>query len=206
MARRVDHSHEELNDMILSAARLLVEEGGYPALSVRKIANIIGYSPGTIYNVFTNLDDLVLQLNARTLDALYLSLPKPNSSSSVEENFDNLLCRYLSFVGENRRLWRVLFDHRPSSEAALPDWYNARVEILLTLIDSALKPGFSRESPKGLRKISTTLWAGLHGILSLADGGKLDVVSDEDPLDLCRLLTKSFLNGVDSSSSDMVGE
>ncbi|MEH6629747.1 MAG: TetR/AcrR family transcriptional regulator [Halopseudomonas aestusnigri] len=199
MARRVDHSHEQLREMILEAAQNLVEADGYPSLSMRKIGSSIGYSPGTIYNIFANLDDLVLQLNARTLDEMYVSLVKTKSNNSVEVNFDQLLCGYLEFVDTNRNLWRALFDHRPSTESVLPDWYDARIEKLLSLIDDTLKPYFNDEDTTKLRKFSATLWAGLHGIISLTDSNKLDVISDSDPLELCRFLVENFLGGLNSS-------
>ena len=196
MARRVDHSHEELKVMILEAARQLVEQEGYSSLSMRKIGTAIGYSPGTIYNIFTNLDDLVLQLNARTLDELYLSLMTTNKDGSVEDNFDRLMCGYLEFVEAKRNLWRTLFDHRPAMDCDLPDWYSVRVEKLLSLLDDTLRPYFEGKDPASLRKSSATLWAGLHGIVSLTDSNKLDVISDASPLELCRLLVSQFLNGL----------
>ncbi|WP_419902931.1 TetR/AcrR family transcriptional regulator [Kiloniella sp.] len=196
MARRVDHSHEELGEMILSAACELVEAGGSSALTARKVANTIGYSPGTIYNIFNNLDDLILRLNGRTLERLYLHLPRPDPDKSVENNFDGLLRGYLEFVEQNRNLWRILFDHRPSTEEELPEWYNDKVSKLLGLIDRVIEPHAPDIHQNELREISAALWAGVHGIISLADSRKLEVVSTAAPLDLCRLLVRSFLSGL----------
>jgi AcrR family transcriptional regulator len=201
MARRVDHNHEELKEMILEAARHLVEQEGYSSLSMRKIGTAIGYSPGTIYNIFSNLDDLVLQLNARTLDELYLALANINKDGSVEDNFDMLLCGYIAFVEANRNLWRTLFDHRPIMDCDLPDWYGVRVEKLLALLDDTLRPYFKDRDPIRLRKSSATLWAGLHGIVSLTDSNKLNVISEANSLELCRLLVGQFLNGLKHSPS-----
>ena len=71
MARRADHSREELYDNALAAAQRIVETDGFRALTARSVADAIGYSPGTLYNLFENLDDLIIHLNGRTLDALY---------------------------------------------------------------------------------------------------------------------------------------
>lgn len=71
MARRSDHSRDELREMALTAAEQIVLENGYESLSARKVASAIGYTVGTLYLVFENLDDLVLQVNARTLDRLH---------------------------------------------------------------------------------------------------------------------------------------
>ena len=66
MGRRSDHSREEIRQMALQAAESIVTEGGYKALSARKVASEIGYTVGTLYLVFENLDELVLYVNGRT--------------------------------------------------------------------------------------------------------------------------------------------
>ena len=59
MARRSDHSRDELKALILDCAREIAEEEGLRGLTARRIATEIGYAPGTIYNLFSNLDDLI---------------------------------------------------------------------------------------------------------------------------------------------------
>ena len=70
MGRRSTHTPEQLRQLILDAAQSIIETNGLAGLSAREIARRIGYSPGTIYNVFQNLDDVVLHIEARVLDAL----------------------------------------------------------------------------------------------------------------------------------------
>ena len=52
MARRSDHSREELREMAITAAEQIVVEQGYEGLSARKVAAAIGYTVGTLYLVF----------------------------------------------------------------------------------------------------------------------------------------------------------
>ena len=68
MARRSDHSREEIKEMALNAAMEVLEQEGPKGLSARKVASAIGYTVGTLYLVFKNQQEMVLQLNARTLD------------------------------------------------------------------------------------------------------------------------------------------
>ncbi len=74
MGRRSDHSREELGALALDAARKIVEQEGLRGLTARRVARDIGYTIGTIYNHFENLDDLIMQLNGQTLDSLYAAL------------------------------------------------------------------------------------------------------------------------------------
>ena len=74
MGRRSTHTPQQLRELILDAAQDIIEVNGLAGLSAREIARRIGYSPGTIYNMFDNLDDVVLNVEARVLDALDKSL------------------------------------------------------------------------------------------------------------------------------------
>ena len=56
--------------MILDAAKSIVEEGGATELSAREIARRIGYAAGTLYNVFDNLDDILLRVEAELFEQL----------------------------------------------------------------------------------------------------------------------------------------
>jgi AcrR family transcriptional regulator len=61
MARRSDHSRDELYNLAMTAARDIVRREGMAALTARGLATAIGYSPGTLYNLFDSLDELALQ-------------------------------------------------------------------------------------------------------------------------------------------------
>lgn len=60
--------------MALAAAGGILDRDGYGALSTRKVAAKIGYTVGSLYFIFRNLDDLILQLNARTLDEMHAAM------------------------------------------------------------------------------------------------------------------------------------
>ena len=70
MGRRSTHTPQQLRELILDAAQEIIQAQGLAGLSAREIARRIEYSPGTIYNMFENLDDVVLNVEARVLDAL----------------------------------------------------------------------------------------------------------------------------------------
>src|ERR1700674_1715236 len=70
MGRRSTHTPQQLRELILDAAQDIIQVQGLAGLSAREIARRIEYSPGTIYNMFENLDDVVLHVEARVLEAL----------------------------------------------------------------------------------------------------------------------------------------
>lgn len=56
---------ETLKNKILSAATEIMIKEGYPNLSIRKIARMIGYSPGSIYHYFRDKTEIVTCLVER---------------------------------------------------------------------------------------------------------------------------------------------
>ena len=173
MGRRSDHSRGELYEMILGAAREIAEEEGLDGLTVRRIAARIGYSGGTLYNLFENLDDVVVHLNARTLESLYEELAREIPDDDPETTVRALTERYVRFTREHPRLWSVLFEHRLPEGTDLPDWYHDRVDRARGLLEEALAPFFAPDREADRRHSARVLWSSLHGICSLESAGKL---------------------------------
>ena len=71
MARRSDHSREELEELFLASARRFAESEGLSGIAARRVARDVDYTAGTTNNVFGNLDGLIMRLRADTLDELY---------------------------------------------------------------------------------------------------------------------------------------
>ena len=74
MGRRNEHSREQLQEMAVTAADEIIASEGLRGLTARKVAGRLGYSAGSLYMVFDGLDDLILHVNARTLERLAHSL------------------------------------------------------------------------------------------------------------------------------------
>lgn len=182
--------------MAMSAARDIVQKDGLRALTARSIASSIGYSPGTLYNLFENLDELELHVNASTLDALYAAVSADERSGDPETDLNRLLDRYLEFLDDNPALWAAIFDYRRADGAALPDWYLNRVQQLMRLVEDALSPLFADGEDRELREAASVLWSSLHGICTLAQDGRLSLVSAQSVPQMARSLIANYLVGL----------
>ncbi|MDD9907415.1 MAG: TetR/AcrR family transcriptional regulator [Rhodospirillaceae bacterium] len=196
MARRTDHSREELYENALAAAQNIVETDGFRALTARNVADAIGYSPGTLYNLFANLDDLILHLNGRTLDALHDRLDGGAIAETTEARLAQLLDGYLGFLADHPRLWNVLFEYSLPEGQTPPEWYARKVERVLGLLEDALTPLFDDEEIDIRADAARTLWAGLHGICSLSGSGKLQVVSSQSMRTMAEGLVANYIAGL----------
>jgi AcrR family transcriptional regulator len=196
MGRRSTHTPQQLRDLILDAAQEIIESGGLSGLSAREIARRIGYSPGTIYNMFENLDDVVLNVEARVLDALDKRLAESLEVPEPQKRIQRLALTYLAFTNEKPKLWNLLFEHHLPAGTELPAWYQQKLEGLLVRVEEALKPLFPAGHDADRQRTARVLWAGVHGITSLATADKLSIVTSEAAANLVDDLVGTYLAGI----------
>jgi AcrR family transcriptional regulator len=197
MGRRSTHTPDELRTLILDSAQTIIEENGLAGLSAREIARRIAYSPGTIYNMYENLDDVVLHVEARVLDKLDAALAAIPREATPEAAVRRLAHTYLEFTRDNRRLWNLLFEHYLPKDVNVPDWYQQKIEGLMARVESALAPLFPKD-PDGQerQRAARVLWASVHGITSLATTDKLSNVTSEGATQLIDELVTRYLSGL----------
>lgn len=197
MGRRSSHTPEQLRLLILDAAQAIIEDSGLAGLSAREIARRIGYSPGTIYNMFQNLDDVVLHVEARVLDALDARLQDVlTGADAPEDKVRRLAQTYLSFTHEKPRLWNLLFEHYMPGGADTPIWYQDRLEGLMRRVEESLAPLFGPDDAFAHKRTARVLWAGVHGITSLSTANKLTNVTTEAAALLVADLVNNYLTGL----------
>jgi len=196
MARRSDHSREELREMALTAAEKIVEEQGYEGLSARKVAAQIGYTVGTLYLVFENIDDLILQINARTLDRLHVRMTQPHANSIDPRDYLVQLGQaYIRFADEDPHRWAMVFEHRLAEDRSLPAWYQEKVARMFAMVEQGLQPLAGRHSQDDVLQASRALWGGVHGICILALSDNLGVAGVDSVQQLTESLIRNYLKG-----------
>lgn len=198
MGRRSSHTPQQLRALILDAAQEIIDAQGLAGLSAREIARRVGYSPGTIYNMFASLDDVVLNVEARVLDALDQRLS--DISSATVETGDSKVVQiahaYLAFTQANPRLWNLLFEHHLQAGTDLPAWYRQKLEGLMGYVERALGPHFPPGREAECHRAARALWAGVHGITSLSTAEKFSVVTTDTAAHLIDDLVGTYLAGL----------
>lgn len=155
-------------------------------LSARQLATAVGISPSDLYDQFTGLDDLQLNVAARCVTTLESRLQSVRAGTALEEQPTALTMEYVSFATSRTHLWRTVVS--PSYVGELPEWYTSKLKLLSAPFEAALQ---SRQS--GL-----ALWAGVHGIAALGvrECGRADI----GELALC--LVKAFVAGRQARATD----
>lgn len=181
--------------MALDAARDLVAAEGVQALSVRAVARAIGYAPGTLYNLFRNLDDLVIAVNGETLAALAAALP-PDEEGEPLARLQEMAAAYLRFSAENRALWLLLFEYAFSTTPELPAWYVDGIRALLDRVEApirALAPEIDRETAQ---RLAFGMFSAVHGVAAMLVGRGYRAFRHFDGEAVARDLVSTFVRGL----------
>ncbi|MDR2451853.1 MAG: TetR/AcrR family transcriptional regulator [Candidatus Accumulibacter sp.] len=197
MARRSEHSRDEIRRMALDAAERIVAAKGYGGLSARKVATAIGYTVGTLYLVFENLDDLVLRINGRTLDQLHARLEAttpPNDRRDPERTLLALADAYIAYAEAESPRWNMLFEYVAGKGGPLPEWYLHKLGRVFGLVETALRPLACDDHEA--RRTARVLWAGVQGICTLKIHQRMDLAGGQRAEEMADTLIRNFLRGL----------
>jgi AcrR family transcriptional regulator len=198
VGRRSDHTIHELTSMIIDAACKIIEKHGFEKLSTRKIAAEIGYTVGTLYNLFKNLDDIIINVNNKTLDALIIVLNKALADPS-EDKIKNIALAYQEFALSQKNLWLLLFEYQFPDNQEFPRWYKEKIDKLFEIVGSAIKVNAKSMDATDTKHSIAVLWSGIHGICLLNHKGKFKRVGINDTQALLSNFIDNYLVGLNAA-------
>ncbi|EMC9262459.1 TetR/AcrR family transcriptional regulator [Vibrio cholerae] len=168
MARRNDHTREELVALTLDRVKQFLDTHSYHELSLRKVATMIGYVPSTLVNVFGNYNLLLLHVVAQTLDELAQEAQQAVKSTTYQKDaLYQLAYCYHDFAKRNPYRWQLIFEHNMNGEM-LPEWQAQRINNMTSMLEDLLKVIAPLRSEQEVLQASRVLWSGVHGITILS--------------------------------------
>lgn len=191
MARRSDHSREELRGLALQKGLEMIDKNGFSAFSARGVTKAMGYTVGTLYHVFGDLDQYMLHVNGLILDEWHEELME-GLKRTKKDPLRYLAQSYIDFARRHYNRWTTLFEFRMAKPAPLPEWYAEKLARLFLLVENAILP-HSGDAKKA-RHDAKVLWAGIHGICVLSLSGKLDIVGAEKTEVLANSLLDRYMS------------
>ncbi len=144
---------------------------GFNALTMRKIAEAVEYSPATIYLYFENRDDIALQLVRDGFAALLEHLAPAMAVADPLERLRVIGRRYVAFSRACPQMYRLIFmeDERFAEHvmARLKEegGDGGAFDMLVTTVQTLVEKGVFRKLPADL--IAGLFAAAVHGIASL---------------------------------------
>ncbi len=168
LLEKTENRRAELRERLLVAAETAIASGGLQGLKVREIATAAGCALGAIYNVFADLDELILAVGSRTLAHLEAAIlaEAPGGADATEE-LVRLAGGYLHFARTHKLRWRALFEHRLPEGCPTPHWFVADQDRLFLLLEEPLARLSPTASKRERALLARTLFSAVHGVVSL---------------------------------------
>lgn len=189
MARRKDHSREELTHLAVEAGRQLIIEDGPTALTARNVASAIGYTPGTLYNLFDGINGLIATINIQSMNQFAVVLAEQNKRfTDHRSRLEGLTTAYIEFHKTEPQLWSLLFAYPNEFKS---DAYQTAIHDLFGHVITATSPISSCANEA--RQRAKLLWATLHGICLLSSSGKLNIEIEDPTEELVARFLDQFL-------------
>jgi AcrR family transcriptional regulator len=165
---------ESLRAAVIAKAGAILAEEGLEAVQARRVAREAGCAVGTLYNLFGDIDGLVLALNAATLAMLGEVVQREGAALAglpLRDRLAGLALAYVRFALAHQRRWEAVFKHRLPPEREAPSSYLEDQARLIAVIEAAI----AREVPEPDRRATTAraLFGAVHGIVALALDNRL---------------------------------
>jgi AcrR family transcriptional regulator len=204
-----------LQEALIGIAERSIKSRGLDGMRARDLAAEVGCSVGAIYNVFSDLDDLVLSVNKRTLAVMETELaaaagaPLIGGKHDVDEAIEQMVrlaLAYLHFAASHARLWRALFDHRSPEGKSLPEWYLDQQQRMFAFIEQPLRILQPNLRGKQFELLARSLFSAVHGIVVLGLDEKLGAVSVPDIEKQIRIIVQAIGHGFLAQASALSQE
>jgi AcrR family transcriptional regulator len=174
VAERRDRERQELRTRILDAARRLFVEQGYDAVTMRKIAEAIEYSPTAIYFHFHDKEALLRELCDTDFAALARQFQKIAKIADPVDRLRQIGRAYVAFAIDHPNHYRLMFMTPSPAAKKIEESRIARgnpeedaYAFLKATVAEAIAAGRLRSEFQDADLVSQMVWAGTHGVVSL---------------------------------------
>ena len=197
MSKALERREKHRIDLIAAAERTIAARG-LAGLKSRDLAREIGVANGAVFNLVDDMDELILRVGSRTLGRLDAALTSAEGDgpASPAETLVRIAVGYCDFAAENLELWRALFEHRMPPEKPVPEWAIEEQMNLFRHIYHPLARLFPKWSKEELGITARSLFAAVHGMVSLGLEQKLIAVPISILRDEIATIVKAAIKGL----------
>jgi len=206
--------HDAVREKLIAQTLELLGQGGLDAVKARSLAQAVGVSVGTIYNLFGSVDGLVAVANQqiyaelRTLGESGLARIEADIAGRIasaqlddtprtqtRERLLGLAGIYIDFVAANAMRWNAVIAFNRRTGTAVPDGYAEQLETLVDIVGQLLTPAPRFADPAERHLAGRALWSAVHGIVTTNYLGQDPEHARTRTWRLIEILVGAFIDG-----------
>ena len=180
-AERKERQKAEMREAILRAALKLFYDEGYENVTMRKIADEIEYSVGTIYLYFKDRDEIFFELHKMGFDEFYKRQLAIQYVKDPIERIKEHGLAYIQFALDQPFYYDLMFISRIPAKTITEqhEWKSGHrtYDVLKLNISQAKDAGYFKDID--IEVAAFSLWSFVHGISSLFVRDRMMMVPQE---------------------------
>ncbi len=193
---RIQRLKDDTRCNILSVSMDIVNEEGWSALSMRKIADRIEYTAPIIYEYFSNKDAILQELTRTGYRKLACQMKEAMERfTDPAQQLEAMWLAYWNFAFAEKELYKVMYGVEMNCcafENACPD-LQAPSNMLWDKIKELVPP--EKQSEEYIDIKYYTFWSVVHGLISINLTRQTQITSD----DINRQVLKDAIGGIINS-------
>jgi AcrR family transcriptional regulator len=186
-------SREEVRSSILLTAREIAATDGWSAVTVRKVAQRIGYTAPIIYEHFGSKNEMLNQVLKTGYDMLHAGMLKDvEGLRDPEDRMSALIAAFWNFAHDTPELYHLMY----GMEGARATGEEARdyaTPMAKFIVEEIMRFNPEHINPDNVRFVLVEAWSFVHGMIALDISGYTKRYID-DPNQLLKMLTADVLD------------
>lgn len=158
---------KRFRDSFCDAAYKLYVQQSYEAVTMRGVAKALGCSPMAAYRYFENKEDVFASLRAMRFQDLAKALESVPSASSPLKYLRALGSAYADFAHKAPHAYRLLYMTPVDPLKIFPEVIKAQEQTRKVLFNATQQVVDSGDIEGDPMLLAHTLWASIHGLVSL---------------------------------------
>lgn len=167
---RKQREQAQMREDILMSARKIMKSKGIDNISIRKIADMIEYSPAIIYHYFKNKDEIIEKIIEEDYKQIIDSVSSlKNIDMSIDDRARISIRKYINMavsMGDSYKF--IMTDNSPnilSHTSVLESGASAKRSAIFMLCKTLRQfPNFSKESDEQVELTAQIIWSTIFGL------------------------------------------
>jgi AcrR family transcriptional regulator len=178
--QRREREREELREQILDVAMNILIKEGYDAVTIRRLADEIAYTPGALYSYFKDKEEIVFALVLRASRHLASVFRAVETIANPLERLWAIGRAYIKFAMEHPEYYDLMFimstPIQKMTEAEFTEGH-APFHILRSTVHDCMQHGYLPRADDDAAAFA--MWSFVHGSVSLVIRKRLTMIPEE---------------------------